>query len=220
MAEAAIQSAGIEQEAPRERILVKRETGFWTVFIFTFSAVGLLYTGILPFSKAAGMWPGSNLALMLGTALLLAMINAYTFSVIGILAPHYGADYLVSSRVLSAPLGFASSFVLVFFLAYMAGIYASSLVQDVLPMFFQILSLITHEKDWLEIASTMTRPATLVLIGTILVIVIFGISMLPPRITRYTLYAGFAIILLVFLVMSVQIISAPAGTSFSVNFDE
>lgn len=220
MAEAAVQSAEIEQDAPREQVLVKRETGFWTVFVFTFSMIGLLYTGLLPFSKAAGLWPGSNLAIMLGTALFLSMINAYTFSVIGILAPHYGADYLVSSRVLSAPLGFASSFVLVFFLAYAAGIYVSSLVQDVLPMLFQILSLITHEKSWLDTISTITQPATLIMIGTILVIVIFGISMLPPRITHYTLFAGFVIILAVFLVMSVQIISAPGGNMFAANFDD
>src|SRR5512133_1215404 len=101
MAEAAVQSSARGRDALSGKTgSITRETGFLAVFIFSLSSIGLAYSGLLPFSAVAGIWPGSSLVGMLTVALVLALVHAYTYAVIGTIAPRYGADYVVASRVL------------------------------------------------------------------------------------------------------------------------
>jgi hypothetical protein len=46
-------------------------------------ALGLPYTGLLPFSTVTGMWAGADLPGMLTVALLVSLVAAYTYAVIG-----------------------------------------------------------------------------------------------------------------------------------------
>ncbi len=110
MAEMAVGSA-----RPASRTILRnsasllREMGFFAVLIFGVNCISLSSSGQMPFSMLAGLWPGSSLTGILIIALILCLFHAYTYAVIGTAAQRSGADYVVASRTLSAPLAFASS---------------------------------------------------------------------------------------------------------------
>src|SRR5512146_2793711 len=136
MAEMAVQpAAGEAERLSRKSIPLAREIGFWAVAVFAFSSMGLGGGGLLPFSTFAGMWPGANLAGAIAVGVVVLLIYAYVFAVIGAVAPHYGADYVVASRVISPPLAFASSLALVLFLSLTGGVIITHAAQNIIPMF-------------------------------------------------------------------------------------
>jgi amino acid transporter len=144
MAEAVMQPAeGKTKALGGQSILLKRELGWASIFVFALASIGLTYAGLFPFSIVAGMYPGSNLIGVVTIGAVLALILAYGYAIIGSIVPHYGADYLLSSRVIHPALAFCSSVVVVAFLSIAGGTLVTSLAQDTLPMFAQILTTVT-----------------------------------------------------------------------------
>ena len=123
-----------------------RGIGFAAVFVFALSSIALTYSGAIPFSVIAGMVPGGSLFGIISVALVLSLLHAYTYAVIGAAAPRNGADYVVASRVLSPALAFASSWMLVFFTSVAAGLVITYIAQSTLPVIFQVVSLITYKQ--------------------------------------------------------------------------
>ncbi len=193
MAEAVIEPAETKPQVIvpiRNAILVNRNMGLWAVFVFSFSSIGLVYSGLIPFSTLAGTWPGANLPGVIGIAGLTILPLLYVFSAIGAIAPRYGADYVVASRVVSPPLAFASSWTLVVFLALAAGSIAASIAQNLIPIFSRIMSMVFLDETVKEISQWATSPTGIITIGTVGIILVFLFLNTPPRVTSRVLFFG------------------------------
>ncbi|RPJ40280.1 MAG: APC family permease, partial [Chloroflexi bacterium] len=214
MAEAAIQPAETGPETvalARRAVHVERATGFWAVLVFVISAIGLSYSGLLPFSTLTGMWPGVNLTVIVIAGAIFFLLYAYTFAAIGALTPKYGADYVVASRVISPPLAFVSSWILVLFLGLWGGGLTAWIGQTLVPTFTRALSLVTFDKSLLGVADWASSPSGMILLGTLGIVLIFMMLIFPPRVTHWVLLVGVVLTLFVWVMIGSLFASAPPG---------
>ncbi|MCX7714097.1 MAG: hypothetical protein N2035_10645, partial [Chthoniobacterales bacterium] len=80
------------------------------VLLMAVASIGVFVVGLIPYATLLGDFPGTNLTHALVIAAVLGLLFGYIYSAIGTFFPHYGADYVLISRVLTGSLGFASSF--------------------------------------------------------------------------------------------------------------
>ena len=221
MAEAAVQPAETKPEMlamTRRNILVERETGFWAILVFVISSIGLGYSGQLPFSTLASIWPGGNLAVMIAVAAIFFLLYAYTFAAIGTLVPRFGADYVLASRVINPPLAFVSSWILVLFLGLWGGGLVAWIGKSLVPMLTQALSLVTFDKELLSIGDWAASPNGMVTLGTLGVVLIFLMLIFPPRVTHWVLLAGVVITVGAWLYMG-YLFATAAPNAFQAGWD-
>jgi amino acid transporter len=211
MAEGALPSAGAVAETSVKRSGLLPEMGWRAVFLFAVCGIGLTYSGLVPFASIAGLWPGSDLVGVLSVALVLALVHAYTYSVIGSVARRNGADYIIASRVLSAPLAFASSWTLVIFMAIAAGSIVASILQESLPMFARMQQILFSDSTLVNTLPQYTGPAGVVLFGTVGVVLLFIVLILSPRVTRQFLLVGLLLSLVVWGIFYIQLAPATAA---------
>lgn len=193
MAEAVVEPAEtkLEVQVPTRRtVQIGREMGLGAIFIFSISSIGLIYSGMLPFSTLAGMWPGSNLAGMILTGGGVTLILTYIFAAIGTIAPHFGADYVVASRIISPPLAFASSWTLAIFLAMAGGSVVTMVAQDLIPMFAGTFVKVMFDKSMESVVAWVSTPYGTITIGTAGVILLYLALITPSRVTLRFLFAG------------------------------
>lgn len=183
---------------PNELTLVtpglSREFGFFPVFLISLSCLGLASGGHWLFSGIASMWPGVNLLVVLAVGMIPCVLHAYSFSVIGAAVQRSGADYYLTSRSFSSSLAFASSWTFVIFSALVGGALVARLVQTVIPVFFRMFGLIGETiPAMIRLADTVATPENVVTIGTVFVVIVFGLVLMPPRFVLRTLQVGVVI---------------------------
>ena len=182
------------------------------------SASGLSYTGLLPFSTVAGMWAGSDLPGILSVALAISLVIAYTYAVIGAAVPRAGADYILASRVLSAPAAFVSSWILVIISGLAAGSVAAFIPMVILPTFGRVIAANSGLPGLVDLVNSLQQPQAMILIGTLLVVGTFVCMFVPQRWMIRILSVGAVLILGAWLVIAVAFAgSSTAGFSQSWN---
>ncbi len=214
MAEAVVQPAETKpqvQVPARKTIHVNREMGLLAVFIFSFSSIGLIYSGLLPFSTLAGMWPGTNLAGMIVIGGLITLALTYTFAAIGTIAPRFGADYIVASRVVSPPLAFASSWTLVIFLSMAGGSIISLIAQNLIPVFARSFARVLFDKSMLSVLDLVSSSSGTITIGTFGILIIFLALIVPSYVThRFLLFGTFVAIATLVVICFILSTATPA----------
>ncbi len=215
MAEAVIEPAETKpqvQVPARRTVQIGREMGLGAIFIFSISSIGLIYSGMLPFSTLAGMWPGSNLAGMILTGGGVTLILTYIFAAIGTIAPRFGADYVVASRIVSPPLAFASSWTLAIFLAMAGGSVVTMVAQDLIPMFAGTFSRVMFDKSMEGVVQWVSTPYGTITIGTAGVILLYLALIAPSRVTLRFLLAGTVVGIVAWIMVSYVL----ATTNFTI----
>ena len=207
MAENAGQQRGT---APNPSTGLPRELGFMAVLAFGVACISLSSSGLLPFSKVIGIWPGSSLVLIITFAAVFCLFHAYTYAVIGSMAPQSAADYVVASRTLPRSLAFASSWTFVIFSALTAGALIAQVPQTILPIFFRLFGMLqTPIAAMLDLADAITTPENTILFGTVLVVVTFLTMLLPARIISRIMVTGLGLGVLAWVVMFFLLATAP-----------
>ena len=192
VAQDAASGTGVQESASA----LNRDMKLFSVLVFGLCSMGLATSGLLPFSNIASFWPGSSLFVILFVALVACLFHAYTYAMIGSVAPRSGADYYVASRVLPVPLAFAASWSFVIFSALAAGALIAMIPQLILPIFFRIFGMVGERAPAMtRMADQVNTPDNVVLIGTVAVVITFLLILLPPRIVMRTLQAGFILTL-------------------------
>ncbi|HUK51348.1 MAG TPA: APC family permease [Terriglobales bacterium] len=170
----------------REATGLTRELSLLDAIIFNLcvSAPGfgiLLYTFYGPVS-----FPGVNLvyALLLATPFMLA--HAVVSGQMMAAMPRSGFDYVFVSRVTHPVIGFANSFVFYVFQALFLGVFFV-LMNSFISNFFSSLALISNNAGYNDIATMLTQPTWVIIVGTVLLIVITGIMLLGMRIGKKVL---------------------------------
>ncbi len=160
---------------------VSRSLGLIGVVALGVACISLSSSGLLPFSTIAGLFPGSSIIAILTIAMALSVLHAYTFAAIGTAAPFSGADYVISTRVLNAPIGFASSFLLVVFSALVAGSLIAWIPQSVLPVLLRTYALVTGQIQALQLASSVATPQGTLAVGAVISVIAFVTMLTSTR---------------------------------------
>jgi basic amino acid/polyamine antiporter, APA family len=182
--------------AIRKSIPLPRTMGLFSVFLFGAASIGLLFSAFVPYSTLAGMWPGSNLIWILALAVGFCLIHAFTYSAIGTAVPRSGADYVLASRVISAPLAFASSVLFVFSSAIIAGLLIASISQVMIPAVIKSIGLVQNTPSLINMASGLAQSTETILVGAVVILLVFSSLLFSTRITIRFLQASFILSLL------------------------
>jgi amino acid transporter len=188
-------------------IRLAHQMGLPGVVAFSTASIGLTYSGAFFYSSVVGAWPGADIFGVFTTAVLIGMLFSYLYAVIGVVAPRYGADYVLSSRVLPPPLAFASSWTMVIFFAFLAGSTIAGLVKSIFPAFAHIFSTITGSTDILTQLNWITSPQGVVTIGTVIVVLVFLLLIFPPQVTRLILLGGVVLAIAAWVIVYSRIAS-------------
>jgi amino acid transporter len=200
------------------RLVGARSLGLAGVLVFTASGMGLGFSGWYYFAAIPGAFPGSSLGTILLVALAGMVLLSAAYAVIGTLAPYYGADYRFTTRVLSAPLGFASSFAFVVLLSLASGAIISSIFTSTVPGLVKTLATIIYEKNLFNQAQAVSAPYAVTLSGTSLLLLVFLLLILPQKVTHRVLLVGAALSLIAWVFLFAQLGSA-APASFPAAWD-
>lgn len=184
-----------------------RSIGFILALALGIHAIGLSYSGLVSFSSLAGIFPRADFISLIGPAGVLVMVFVFTFVLIGMAVRRSAPDYVLASRVLSAPLAFASSFTLVVFSGLAAGALIAAIPQNVIPSFLNLGSLLTGQ-DFSSAVKDISSPQGVALIGTMGVVLAFGASLLKPRYIQWILGIGLLLTAAAWLIVLIQMITA------------
>jgi basic amino acid/polyamine antiporter, APA family len=219
MAESVVPSVGLStREIVRGGRSLARGIGVLGVVVFGVQCISLSSSGLLLFSSIAGSWPGANLVGVLTIAMVFCLFHAFTYAVMGTLVPRAGADYVLASRALSAPLAFMASWTLVIFSGLVAGTLIALIPQSTIPTFLQIFSKVLNNPTMADMAVSSAKPENVVIIGTICTLLAFFATILPQRIVQRILVFGFILGLLAWGIIYFQLASASVG-AFPVAWD-
>jgi basic amino acid/polyamine antiporter, APA family len=199
------------------RVLI-RGIGILGATSFGVACISLSTSGLLPFSTFAGMWPGVDIVRVLTIALIFCIFHAYVYAVIGAAVPRSGADYILASRTLSAPLAFMASWTLVIFSALFAGSLIALIPQSTIPTLLQILGTISNNNTMLDLAVTSATPQGVILIGTVCTVLAFFTTMFSIKVVQRILIAGLFLGLFAWGVIYYQLGTVPMG-SFPAAWD-
>ncbi len=192
--------------------------GFFGVLVFGLAGLGLSRTGNLPLEVIPGRWPGINLILVIGIALVAGLIFTVTFSAIGAIVRRPAPDYVLASRVISPPLAFASSWTFVIAMCLFAGGVAGSVAHQILPYSIKTLGTIFGMQELLPMAEASTTAQVAILVGTVIVIISFLIMTMPPKTLSSLFKTGFVLVVISWGILFYQLISSQ-GISFTASFD-
>ncbi len=151
---------------------------------------------------------------LIGMVLMMAVAAALLsilYSVIGAVIPRYGADYCLASRVTNPALGFAFSLTSVGLLSFASGSLVASIFHTTIPSLARVLSIVTQEDTLANQVAAVSEPYAVTLWGTVLIIVLFFLLILPPKTTHRILFAGASLSLLAWVILSIELSQAGRG---------
>jgi APA family basic amino acid/polyamine antiporter len=167
-----------------------RGIGTSGVAIIGIACISLSFSGLLPFSHAAGAWPGASLIGVLCIGLILSLVHAYTYAVIGSSVPRSGADYILASRVLSGPAAFVSSWIFVISSGLAAGSLVAFIPKTIFPAFAKVGQGLINTPLMSDLSKTIVQPQFLIIVGTAITLLAFTSMFVSQRTLVRTLAAG------------------------------
>lgn len=192
--------------------------GLFTALAIGMAAINLTYSGLLPLSTIIGAHPTSQLPILIGAGAVFGVLLVYTYAVIGSAAPHGGADYIFTSRVLGGKLGFIASWVFVIYTSMLTGAFVLFLVRELIPYSIRQVAIIGNVSGLITTADYLHSQQGAALLGTILTLVFFLLALLPPKVTGLTIRIGFFLSLLAWAIILFQL-SVPL-THFQPAWDQ
>jgi amino acid transporter len=193
--------------------------GIWGAIYFGVHCISLSSSGILTFYSVPGLWPGSDLLVVLTLSALLCAMHAYTYSQIGAAAPRAGADYTLASRTLSPWLAFPASFALVLFSGLVAGALIVWIPTVALPAFLRATGVLYGQSWATDLASFAQSQAGILVLGTAGVVITLLTLLLPTRTVVRIMGIGFVLGLAAWAVILFSFASGNAAT-FQANWDK
>lgn len=189
-----------------------RTVGTRGAIYFGVHCISLSSSGILVFYSVAGLWPGSNLLLVLTLSAILCAMHAYTYSQIGAAAPRAGADYTLASRTLSPWLAFPASFALVLFSGLVAGSLIAWIPTVALPAFLRATGVL-YDQAWAgDLATFAQSQAGILVFGTAGVLITLISLFFPTRTVIRVMGIGFVLGLAAWAVILFSLASGSADT--------
>lgn len=196
---------------------VRSRMGVFSVLVFTVATIGLSFSGLTPFASLAGLFPGTDLALVSTVAMLACLMPAITYALIGAAVKQDAADYILASRVVSPALAFAFSWTLVIFGGLGVGVLIAAAGQVILPVYMRSIAVIAGAPGMLLSADFLSSPDGVSIVGSTGVALAFLISILPPKVNLRFFQVGFFLLILSWVLLIVML--AFPIVSFGVSWD-
>jgi amino acid transporter len=164
------------------------------------------------------LFPGVNLPVTIIITLIPGIVVALLYYLFTVAMPRTGGDYVWTSRILGAPLGFMTNFVLTFtWMASMATAVAWGISYGVVPS-TAASGVVQNNQTLLNLATTLSAPNNAFLLTAALIIVSVAPLLLGTKAAFRFMWAMFAISLIGALVTVAAFFSAPNST-FITNFN-
>jgi APA family basic amino acid/polyamine antiporter len=141
---------------------------------------------VLP-STLDATFPGGDLFTILTLAMIACVFLGLVYALMGVAMPRSGGDYVYMSRSLAPSIGFAVSLGLVFFGTLTIGPDITYGISTSYAVLFGALGVLTGNNSYFGTSAWLQTPSALFGVGTLLLIVMALISMLPPRPLRLSL---------------------------------
>jgi amino acid transporter len=186
----------------------------WGAILFGIHCISLSSSGFIPFSWVASVWPGANIIGLLTIAMLTSLLHGYVYASIGGAMPRAGADYVLASRVLSPIPAFVASFTLVVFSGIVAGGLVAWIPKSALPALLQPVGIIFKNQTYLSWASYSSSSQGSLVIGSICVLLVFGLTLLPTKTVLKILSLGLVLGLGAWLVIFYSLIASSGPQAF------
>jgi len=175
------------------KVFVRDATGlirafsWYDAFLISFTVVN---SGILSYSLALVVplgtaYPGADMVNSLHIGLLFSIPLALTYSLLAMSMPRSGGDYVWISRTVNPILGFTMgwAFWLAALLLTGTGMVVTPTV--LLPVFFASFGYATGNSSLLGLATAVTSPTNVLIVGTITAILATAIGSLGAKTFRY-----------------------------------
>lgn len=191
---------------PRPASGLVKSIGLMGAIVFGVHCISLSSSGFIPFSFVSSAWPGANIIWLLVIAMITSMIHGVTFAGIGIAMPRSGADYVLTSRVLSPKLAFVASWTLVIFSGVVVGGLIAFIPKSAIPALFQPMSILFNEPLFGRVATYSTSSHGSFIIGLGCILLTFYTVCLPNKrilsLLKFGLYLGLTAWISILLVLS------------------
>ena len=195
----------------------RRIFGFIPALAFSASGISLAYSGLLPLTSIIGMWPSERLAGILTVGMLLCLLLTYSYAAIGSAAPYAGADYVLASCVLGGGVAFVASWTFVVFSGLLCGFFIVTIIREFIPFSLQTLAILGDIPGIANTAESLQSPTAQAMLGTVISIGLFLLSMAPPRVSSWILRVGMLLGVLAWVVLLYQL--ATPSTAFPTAWD-
>lgn len=201
----------------REATGLTRQISVWDAFLGNILAMGIAYFFVFEFF-ATLLFPGVDLPITILVTLIPGVVVALLYYLFTVAMPRTGGDYVWTSRILGAPLGFMTNLVLTFtWMASMATAVAWGISYGIVPM-TAALGMVENSSGLLSLATTLSSPNNAFLLTAALIVLFIVPIMLGTRWAFRVMWVMFAVSLVGALVTVGAFFSAPNAT-FIANFN-
>ena len=204
----------------RRRSGLTRSFSAWAAFLFGVHCISLSSSGFIPFSWVASVWPGASIVGVLTIALVLCLVHALAYVIIGSTVSATGADYVFSSRVLNPALSFAASWTLVLFSGVVAGGLVAWVPKSALPALLRPFARIFGDYRYEVIADYCSSTSGSLVIGGVIIAIVTLTVLRSNAFIQRMLAAGFVFGLLAWIVIYFSLLSTHSPADFANSWNK
>lgn len=201
----------------REATGLVREFGLWGSFLMAMGNLNLGLNIAQVYYATPGSFPGADVGILLTLALVPMAFWAVGYAMMSSSIPRSGGDYVWAGRGLTSWGGFAFGFFMV-----VTFIISNAYNSDLFPSFvsaqtFAVQGALTNNASLTSIASWLSQPNGIFIVGT-LALVVMGIITMSPKAFRYIVSVLMVVGLLGVAVMAI-VIAATSHSQFVNTFN-
>jgi amino acid transporter len=207
--------AGIGEPSTEQAkfLVTKKNSGFvrwlnlFSVMSLAVAAIGTSWVLVPLIEIIPGKYPGVDLTAVLIIGLGAAFIVIFAFMAMGALIPRSAPDYVLTSRIISKPFGFASSFLLVVTGTFFIGGVVAWISQQFFADFFLTFRSVFGINEFRPVEEILSSPQNSAIAGSLLFLFIFSMSFLPQKLLKGLFQTGLLVALLSWIILIVQMMS-------------
>ena len=193
---------------------------------FDVMIVGLAYFSIavasfLIFGLGSYLFPGSNMVILVSViGLILDIPIMIAYGMFSSVMPRSGGDYVYISRTFVPSLGFAASVVFwLYGLTFAGGQNAYFTVSFGLAPYLGAIGAVGGNSGLVSFAQSITQPVPLVAVGTIMLIVLFVLMLVPTAVLHRVLFVSFILAFVGYPVLFVGTLAFASHGQFVTDFN-
>ena len=161
----------------REATGIVRELGVWDVFLISAAIATLQPNFLWLFSWPDLTFPGSSPFWICTFALAIVIPIGLVYVLLGASMPRSGGDYVYTSRILRADIGFMSSFVVGMTILIVLGTDMMYMVSTAVAPTISVAGVLFANPSLLDLAKVVSSPMNTFAVGAVLLILITGLAM-------------------------------------------
>jgi len=200
--------------------LVKSLTWF-DVMVMGLAYFSIAVASFLIFGLGSYLFPGSNMIILVSViGLLFDLPVMIAYGMFSSVMPRSGGDYVYISRTFLPSLGFAATFVFwLYGLTFAGGQNAYFTVSFGLAPYIGAIGAVTQNMGLVHFAQNISQPLPLVGIGTLMLLVMFLLMLIPTAALHRVLVGSFIIAFIGYPVLFVGTLAFASHGQFVTDFN-